>query len=146
MSCVQYLIIQFLHHNELLQINAMLRIRTTCRNGAVVMDIIRNIYHLITNSLLYFMEHTNLIVDIIKNTPDLILPLPSLGYIETAQQFMSFCGVIFSEAAVCQILNPKLWLWLNDEDKAEILSGCPETHRSPSPMSAKLMIIFTRFY
>ena len=74
----------------------------------IVMDIIRNIYHLITNSLLYFMEHTNLIVDIIKNTPDLILPLPSLGYIETAQQFMAFCVVILSEAAVCQILNPKL--------------------------------------
>ena len=46
----------------------------------IVMDIIRNIYHLITNSLLYFMEHTNLIIDIIKNAPDLILPLPSLGY------------------------------------------------------------------
>ena len=75
----------------------------------IVMDIIRNIYHLITNSLLYFMEHTNLIIDIIKNAPDLILPLPSLGYIETAQQFMAFCRVIFSEADVCQVLNPKLW-------------------------------------
>ena len=88
---------------------SMSRSRTTCRNGGVVMDIIRNIYHLITNSLLYFMEHTNLIIDIIKNAPDLMLPLPSLEYIETAQQFMAFCRVIFSEADVCQVLNPKLW-------------------------------------
>ena len=55
------------------------------------------------------LEQTNLFVDKIKNAPDLILPLPPPGYVETTQQFMAFCGVIFSEAAVCQILNPKLW-------------------------------------
>ena len=98
----------------------MSRRRTTCRNGAVLSLLHRHGHyqkhlssHHKLSPLLHgwwsTLEQTNLFVDKIKNAPDLILPLPPPGYVETTQQFMAFCGVIFSEAAVCQILNPKLW-------------------------------------
>ena len=92
--------------------------RTTCRNSAVLSLLHRHGHyyqkhlssHHKLSPLLHgwwsTLEQTNLFVDKIKNAPDLILPLPPPGFVETTQQFMAFCGVIFSEAAVCQILNP----------------------------------------
>ena len=38
--------------------------------------------------------------------------------LQTAQQFMAFCGVIFSEAAICQIISPKLW-WEQPQHRTE---------------------------
>ena len=83
----------FLHHNKLLRINVKKwdNLSDRCWLYSIVMDLVRNIYQInciltklgilsSSNSLLYFMEnHKNLIVDTIKNTADLILPLTSLG-------------------------------------------------------------------
>jgi len=114
----------FLHNNNLVNIDlkGWDNLSDRCWLYTIVMDLVRNIY-LINNivtklgsvsssaSFLYFFaNHKNLFIDTIKNFADVVLPLTSLGHIETAPQFMAFCGIVSSVASVCQIMNPKLKL------------------------------------
>ena len=90
---------------------------------SIILDLVRDLHHLrnLTIKLdlssnpspvfvYLFQHHKNLLVDLIKNTADVFLPLSSLGHIKCSPKFVAFSGIVSSLVGLSQTVNPLLKL------------------------------------
>jgi len=73
-----------------------------------IMNLARDIYE-VRKEGSFLLENKPLLVDLVKNLADIVLPLAALGYLK-APRIAAFLGVVSSLLGTVPMLNPKLRL------------------------------------